>query len=63
MAADLSNTSRSNGPAYFTGELLNTKQNGSDCQQAIYYDTLPATAAILFYCIRMKVVQQLNRPT
>ena len=36
------------------------EQNGSDCQQAIQYVgyCVPAIAAILFYWIRMKVVQQ-----
>jgi len=36
------------------------EQNVSDCRQAIHYVVyrLPATADILFYWIRMKVVQQ-----
>jgi len=38
------------------------EQNDSDCRQAIHYVVyrLPAIAAILFYWIRMKVVQQLT---
>jgi len=37
------------------------EQNGSDSRQAIHYVVyrLPAVAAILFYWIKMKVVQQL----
>jgi len=40
----------------------NKKFNGSDCRQAIHYMVyrLPAIAAILFYWITMKVVQQLT---
>ena len=38
------------------------RQNGSDCRQSVHYVVyrLPAVAAILFYWIRMKVVQQLT---
>ena len=37
------------------------EQNGSDCRQATCrQNRLPAIAAILFYWIRMKVVQQLT---
>jgi len=51
-----------------TGQLLDNfhpypaEQNGSDCQQAIHYVVYPllAIAAILFYCLRMTVVQQLT---
>jgi len=45
--------------AYSTGQLLDNfhpypvEQNGSDCRQAII-------VAILFYRVRMKVVQQLT---
>jgi len=42
--------------------LERSEQNGSDCRQAIHYVMyrLPAIAAILFYWIMMKVVQQLT---
>jgi len=51
-----------------TGQLLDSfhpypvEQNGRDCRQAIHYIVyrLPAIAAILFYGIMMKVVQQLT---
>jgi len=50
-----------------TGQLLDNHpypvgQNGSNCRQAIHYVVyrLPAIACILFYWIRMKVVQQLT---
>jgi len=64
---------RSNMPAHWDDlfqidQLLDNfhpypvEQNGSDCRQVINYVEyrLPAIAAILFYWIRMKVVQQLT---
>ena len=59
---------RSNRPDHWDGLMLDNfhpypvEQNVSDCRQAIHYVVYrpPAIAVILFYWIRMKVVQQLT---